>query len=810
MPPEAFEQQLRAYLDESARRHGDRASADRVVTTVFDRVTRVRGRRALVALVVAVIVALVVATPIMVFILTRPSTQAPAVRPTPGPSLRATISLSGVPGLPAVDERTGTLYVPIMCTTAACVSDGNVVDVINAERCSAVVVSECTVVAHAAVAGEPQAVAVDETTDTIYVATDASTTVLDGSRCNATVTSGCANPVATIDVGGEDAAFNPDTQTLYLADPEGGVHVIDGTTCNAGNTSGCGNTTRLVSDNDSPAALDIDLNTDTIYAVNTVGKVGTVSVIDGATCNGSDGSGCANEWPTVAVGHDAYADSIDQATGAVYVSNYDDGTVSVIDGARCNAVNTSGCVNQPSVVSSGDQPAGLAIDDSLHTLFVVNGYDDTLSAIDTRTCDGSQTGGCSKPVRDTTAGLDDGAGYNAFPQWVTLVPQTDTAYVFGVGSSNIMTVVSVAGCNAARTSGCRVPAPTTPAHEFEASVDSATNTIYASNVLAPEIDVLNGASCDATHLSECTPVAEVPMGDAGAAMGAIDDTTHTLYASDSYGRTVAVIDTATCNARNTAGCSASPRTITVGAEPGSPVLNPATRTLYVPYGTGANDIAVVDAATCNADVTSGCDQTPGVISVAFGTDVIAVSVKTDTIYAPNVGIPSATGDTVSVINGATCNGTVRSGCGRIATTVLVGQGPDGVAVDDATNTVYVADGGGGTIPGTLSIINSSLCNGSHIEGCAAPAPVVAIGREPLTVVVDTRSDFVYVADYAGAEVSALNGATCNAAIMTGCGHAVQEAVGSAPSGLAVDDATNTVFVMTFLVTAAMSVFAGGS
>jgi hypothetical protein len=66
---------------------------------------------------------------------------------------------------------------------------------------------------------------------------------------------------------------------------------------------------------------------------------------------------------------------------------------------------------------------------------------------------------------------------------------------------------------------------------------------------------------------------------------------------------------------------------------------------------------VVNAATCNAIRSSGCGQTPAVVKVGDGTAVLAVSTKTDTIYAPSSGASSFSGHTMSVINGAACNGT---------------------------------------------------------------------------------------------------------------------------------------------------------
>ena len=61
---------------------------------------------------------------------------------------------------------------------------------------------------------------------------------------------------------------------------------------------------------------------------------------------------------------------------------------------------------------------------------------------------------------------------------------------------------------------------------------------------------------------------------------------------------------------------------------------------------------------------------------------------TDTVYVANSGT-SGNGDTVSVINGAACNGHTGRGCGRTPATVTVGSGPFAVAVDQASNTIYV-------------------------------------------------------------------------------------------------------------------------
>jgi DNA-binding beta-propeller fold protein YncE len=347
-----------------------------------------------------------------------------------------------------------------------------------------------------------------------------------------------------------------------------------------------------------------------------------------------------------------------------------------------------------------------------------------------------------------------------------------------------------------------------PDPESQADIDPATNTIYASNDDLAQIDVINAATCDVNDLVGCAPVAKIPMGHPAAAVGAIDGSTHTLYASDSGGN-VSVVNTAICNATDTAGCAGPWPSINIGTSPGPSVLNSVTDTLYVPFGSTADEIAVVNAAACNAEVMSGCGLSPGTIPVPAGTFVLGLSTETNTVYAPNSGRAAPWGDTVSVIAGATCNGTDLSGCGHVAATITVGLFPDGVAVDDATNTVYVANNRDGDQPGTVSVINGATCNGADTAGCSASFPTVGVGRSPRTVAVDATTDMMYVADYSSAAVSVVNGASCNAEVVDGCGQAAPEqAVGSQPDGLVVSPSSGTVYAMNSPQSGSMSIFEG--
>jgi DNA-binding beta-propeller fold protein YncE len=123
--------------------------------------------------------------------------------------------------------------------------------------------------------------------------------------------------------------------------------------------------------------------------------------------------------------------------------------------------------------------------------------------------------------------------------------------------------------------------------------------------------------------------------------------------------------------------------------------------------------------------------------------------------------------------------------------------------------VYVANNNNGDGPGSLSVIDSATCNGSDTAGCTGNLPAEAIGRSPIVVAVDTLTDTVYVSDISSAGVAVVDGATCSAEVTSGCGRPAREqAVGSQPFGLAVDQFTNTVYAIDIGEGPALSIFKG--
>jgi hypothetical protein len=118
-----------------------------------------------------------------------------------------------------------------------------------------------------------------------------------------------------------------------------------------------------------------------------------------------------------------------------------------------------------------------------------------------------------------------------------------------------------------------------------------------------------------------------------------------------------------------------------------------------PVGKGPSTLAV-DAATHT-------------IYVANGFNLNGPSANGNTVYVTNNG-----DSTVSVFNGAICNAQVTSGCGQTPATVPVGSRAPGIFADDANHTVYV----GNFNDGTVSMINSATCNATDLASCPTSVP----------------------------------------------------------------------------------------
>ena len=566
----------------------------------------------------------------------------------------------------------------------------------------------------------------------------------------------------------------------------------------------------------SPSTLAVDPATHTIYVANGYNDNGpqlpvpgnTVSVIDTRHCQAQDISHCKGPWPTITVGNLPSGIAIDRRTDTVYVSNVGDNTVSVFNGATCNAENTKACTQTPATVPVGPDPLGIFADPANHTVYVpdygdaaVGGAFDgtTVSMLDSATCNATALAECPTSAPPT---VDVGAS----PDDVSVDQANHTVYVTTVsngnpGSNSGWTVFDANTCNATVQSGCDQLGilPGDPMGPNAAEIDLANNTLYSANY-DTTISAFDLADCNAGDLSGCATDApgtvtawpDPGFGEHDLSL-AVDQSLHSVYVSFQVDAALVVVDTSVCNAAHLAACATlDPSTIHTGADPEAVVLDRSTQTLYT-ANVIDNDISVIDASKCNADNTSGCRH-PAPTTPIFGPGALATDSAVHTAY-----ITSGT-DSVALLNTQTCNAYHLAACAQAPPQFTAGQNGTGVAVDDATHTVYVANAGAGS-SGTVSVIDDSTCNATDQADCGDQQTLQVPAGNPVAIAVNPLTDTIYVATNTASGpnlISVFNGATCNASHFNGCAQTPAALTVGTSGGpgidLAINDVTNTLYV----------------
>jgi YVTN family beta-propeller protein len=145
-------------------------------------------------------------------------------------------------------------------------------------------------------------------------------------------------------------------------------------------------------------------------------------------------------------------------------------------------------------------------------------------------------------------------------------------------------------------------------------------------------------------------------------------------------------------------------------------------------------------------------------SVATGSNPIALAVNaaTNKIYVVNQNSNS-----VTVIDGTTNN----------TATVAVGASPDAIAVNATTNKIYVANTNASTV--------------TVIDGATNRTSTISTGTGPFAVAVNSVTNKIYVANYNAGSVTVIDGATNGTSEIT---------VGARPYAVAVNSVTNQIFV----------------
>ena len=255
-------------------------------------------------------------------------------------------------------------------------------------------------------------------------------------------------------------------------------------------------------------------------------------------------------------------------------------------------------------------------------------------------------------------------------------------------------------------------------------ITGTTPDAVVADPTSATVYVADGGQNDITVESESqfAPVATAPAGTDPDGI-ALDPDTHTVYVADGTSPgSVSVIAGGTCNATDQSDCGAT--TISgLGDEPVGIATDPSDDSLYV---------ADEESGTVSV-VSESSDALVGTVPLGSGTMPVAVAVDTAT---HDVYVTDSATDAVSVIDGATCNATTQTGCGTTPPTIALGGGPAGLAVDPATDVIYVADPDANSV----SVINGSTDTVSTSVGVESYGVAVALSPSGNQVLVAGTSD----------------------------------------------------------------------
>ena len=314
------------------------------------------------------------------------------------------------------------------------------------------------------------------------------------------------------------------------------------------------------------------------------------------------------------------------------------------------------------------------------------------------------------------------------------------------------------------------------------------------------VSIIDTTVCNQHQLSGCNQTWPTINLGGSTRFEEINNATHTLYVANlSDGATpgwVSVINAATCNSQNRSNCSELAQ-IPVGILPEQMAIDPVTNTIYV-ENIPSNSMSIINGLHCNASDVSACNQAWPSVAVGAGPQGLGFDPTRRTIYVAN-----RNDDTVSVISTVHCAGSDTSGCTPVAT-VPVGAGPRSVGIVAATNTVFI----GNKDDMTVSLFNGSTCNGTNTSGCPqTPPPAVLVGAFPdtggngnningRTIAIDQQKQLIFVPIVGDSDVAVLDGHACRAGHADACHVKIaKERAGGFSVTAAVDESTATVYVV---------------
>ena len=296
---------------------------------------------------------------------------------------------------------------------------------------------------------------------------------------------------------------------------------------------------------------------------------------------------------------------------------------------------------------------------------------------------------------------------------------------------------------------------------------SATNKIYVLNTCdsfptctsSGSVTVIDGVTL---------ATVSVPIG-IGAEVGAgiaVNQTTNKIYATNYCGNSFGCSEPGTVTVID--GATLATTTVTVGFGPTGVAINESTDKIYV-----VNHCGNQQGCSGNASVTVIDGTTLATTSVAIGPSTfywyqyIALNPITNKIYVtdPCGDSNCDTNGSLTIIDGGTLN----------TQNVTLGLEAEPLAVNTATNKIYVANANGNLNPFV------SVVDGSTLSTTSVP-----VGVAPADVAINQTTNYIYVSNPGSNSVTVINGATLSTQTLR---------LGILSAAIAVNPVTNKFFVV---------------
>jgi DNA-binding beta-propeller fold protein YncE len=183
-----------------------------------------------------------------------------------------------------------------------------------------------------------------------------------------------------------------------------------------------------------------------------------------------------------------------------------------------------------------------------------------------------------------------------------------------------------------------------------------------------------------------------------------------------------------------------------GSQHGSISVDPTTHEVFVTLDAKPKLIEF-SSATCNAVKTTNCTiKSLRLSTLTPDLEGVAADPATGTVY-----VALSQENKVAVVK--------EAGLSRVGTVSNVGPIPYAVAVDPATNSIYVTDLTSVTSDGSVDLIKGATCDAAISTGCGQTPSAVSVGLQPVSVVLDAAVGQLIVANQGGDSISILSAST---------------------------------------------------